>query len=51
VKYSTPEDLLAEKRRQESLEQAGWRVVRWDWNEGVVQPHLMVARLAAALNS
>lgn len=51
VKYSVPEDLLAEKRRQESLERAGWRVVRWDWNEGVVHPDLMVARLAAVLYS
>jgi hypothetical protein len=49
VKYTSPENLLAEKRRQESLEQAGWRVVRWDWNEGVVKPALMVARLEAAL--
>ena len=51
VKYSQSTDLLEEKRRQESLEQAGWRVVRWDWNEGVVHPELMVARLKAALHS
>jgi hypothetical protein len=51
LKYTSPADLLAEKRRQESLEQAGWRVVRWDWNEGVVTPALMVGRLKAALAS
>lgn len=48
VKYTDPERLRAEKIRQEALEQAGWIVVRWTWEEIVRRPHVVAARLQAA---
>lgn len=45
-KYVSPEVLRREKLRQEALEQAGWRVIRWTWHD--LTPAL-VARLRAAL--
>lgn len=48
-KYLTRADLIAEKRRQESLERAGWVVIRWNWFEAIVQPAIMVGRIDRAL--
>ncbi|MEZ5117082.1 MAG: hypothetical protein R2737_12525 [Candidatus Nanopelagicales bacterium] len=48
-KYADIAALHAEKDRQESLERAGWRVVRWTWSELDRTPHLVSARVAAAL--
>lgn len=48
-KYADVQDLRAEKRRQIALEQAGWRVVRWGWDEAVWQPRLLIALLRQAL--
>ena len=45
-KYVSPEVLRREKLRQEVLEAAGWRVIRWTWHD--LTPAL-VARLRAAL--
>ncbi|MFZ4485077.1 MAG: DUF559 domain-containing protein [Candidatus Nanopelagicales bacterium] len=49
VKYETRDVLIAEKRRQESLERAGWLVIRWNWFEAVVAPTIMVRRIQEAL--
>lgn len=48
LKYADPERLRAEKTRQEALEQAGWIVVRWTWEEIVQRPQVVAARLWAA---
>jgi len=48
-KYLRREDLVAEKRRQECLERAGWLVIRWNWFEAVVQPAIMIGRINKAL--
>lgn len=48
LKYTDPDTLRAEKIRQEALEQAGWIVVRWTWEEIVRRPHVVAARLQAA---
>lgn len=45
-KYVSPEVLRREKLRQEALEAAGWRVIRWTWHD--LTPGL-IARLRAAL--
>lgn len=49
AKYDSREALLREKRRQETLEGAGWRFVRWGWREGVTEPSIMIARISHAL--
>ena len=48
-KYASLDDLKAEKRRQLALEQAGWRIVRWGWEEAVWRPRQMVAMIRGAL--
>ena len=48
-KYASRDDLIAEKRRQQSLERAGWDVIRWNWFDAVVQPAIMVGRINEAL--
>ena len=50
TKYESEQDFIAEKRRQLALEQAGWRVVRWSWQQAVVQPRVMVALVRQALS-
>ncbi len=49
MKYRRPEDLAAEKRRQEVLEQMGYLVVRWLADEIRRAPHSVVARVQAAI--
>ncbi|HEU5033828.1 MAG TPA: DUF559 domain-containing protein, partial [Mycobacteriales bacterium] len=46
---SNPGSLLAEKRRQESLEEMGFIVVRWSWDDIVHRPELTAARIRRAL--
>lgn len=48
-KYTSLDDLKAEKRRQFALEQAGWRIVRWGWEDAVWRPRQMVAMIRDAL--
>lgn len=43
-KYAGREDFVREKVRQEAIEAAGWRVVRWGWREGVTEPAIMLRR-------
>ncbi len=45
TKYTDPSVLYREKLRQESLEEAGWRVVRWGYAEMLNDPDRIVARL------
>lgn len=49
IKYSSPEEVLAEKARQADLEAAGYRFVRWTWADAIgVRSY--VARLTLTLN-
>ena len=50
LKYTSPESLWAEKRRQEDLERAGYTVVRWSWAEMLHEPSAVIARIESALN-
>jgi hypothetical protein len=47
-KYDSPNTLRDEKLRQESLEQAGVRVVRWTWAQITEAPWEVAARLRSA---
>jgi hypothetical protein len=48
VKYDSPEKLHEEKLRQECLEQADCRVVRWTWDEITQAPWEVAARIRSA---
>lgn len=48
-KYESIEDLRLEKRRQVALEQAGWRVIRWTWQQALWQPRDMIGLVRSAL--
>lgn len=50
IKYMDPKSLWREKKRQEDLEQAGFVVVRWTWEEIVHHPEVVVARITSALD-
>lgn len=49
LKYRSPSDLVAEKRRQEALEQAGYVVVRVTWDDILRHPERTAARIRSAL--
>jgi very-short-patch-repair endonuclease len=49
VKYTSQEDLVREKRRQEALEQMGFRVVRWMYTDLRQRPSSVMSRIAHAL--
>ena len=49
LKYRTPADLVEEKRRQEDLERAGYRVVRVTWDDVWHHPERTAARIRTAL--
>ena len=49
VKYDSRAALLAEKRREDALRAVVDGFVRWDWAEGVVNPHLMIRKIRHAL--
>lgn len=53
VKYreAEPNTLVLEKLRQEALELAGWRVVRWTASEAFYEPRTIIARINRALYS
>ena len=48
LKYATPADLFAEKRREDRLREAGFEVVRYTWDDVLHHPELVVARLMQA---
>lgn len=50
-KYRTPEDLRAEKWRQEGLEELGYRVVRWGDSDIRRRPAQVMGRVAAAIEA
>ncbi len=50
-KYRTPEDLRAEKWRQELLEQMGYRVIRWGDRDIRRRPADVMARLQASIDA
>jgi len=41
--------LYREKLRQEAIEQAGWRVVRWTYNDILRSPLRVVERVVRAM--
>lgn len=49
VKYADPKALYREKLRQEALERAGWRVVRWTYADITRDPASVAERLGYAL--
>jgi very-short-patch-repair endonuclease len=51
VKYTSQEALVREKRRQEALEQMGFRIVRWMYSDIRQRPAAVLARIAAALEA
>jgi len=50
-KYEIPGSLERQEQREAALRSAGWRVVRWGWNEAVVEPTLLLRLLTDALSS
>lgn len=49
LKYSEPNSLWREKKRQEDLEQAGYIVVRWTWEEILYRPWEVIQRIRNAI--
>ena len=50
LKYASPADLFAEKRREDRLRTAGFEVVRYTWDEILRTPEVVVARVLAAFD-
>jgi hypothetical protein len=48
LKYASPADLFAEKRREDRLREAGWEVVRYTWDDALRTPRLLAGRVRAA---
>ncbi|HEY3925614.1 MAG TPA: type IV toxin-antitoxin system AbiEi family antitoxin domain-containing protein [Acidothermaceae bacterium] len=48
LKIQRPEDLWAEKLREDALRELGYEVVRWTWDEIVNRPEIVVARILRA---
>lgn len=48
LKYGRPDDLWAEKLRQERIEELGYAVLRVTWDQLTREPHATVARLLRA---
>lgn len=51
IKYADPRALYEEKRRQEAIENAGSRVIRWTRSEVVRSPAGLVARVLRVLDA
>lgn len=49
LKIQRPEDLWAEKLREDALRELGYEVVRWTWDEIVNHPEVVVARILRAV--
>lgn len=49
LKYADPDALYREKLRQEALERAGWRVIRWRYAELLRHQQRLIDRLTWAL--
>lgn len=50
LKYTSPADLFAEKRREDRLREAGFEVVRYTWDEILRTPEVVIARILAAFD-
>lgn len=50
IKYHAGHSLWQEKKRQMDLENAGYIVVRWTWEEIISHPQVVLARIALALS-
>jgi len=50
LKYQDRRDVVAEKLRQEALEGAGYRLVRWTWDDMWARPEVTLARIASTLS-
>lgn len=48
LKYSSREDLVREKKREDRLRALGYVVVRWTWDEIMRDPRAVVARIRRA---
>lgn len=48
LKYKTPADLFAEKRREDRFRDVGFQVVRYTWDEAYWRPDLLAARALRA---
>ncbi|MBA2769070.1 MAG: type IV toxin-antitoxin system AbiEi family antitoxin domain-containing protein [Sporichthyaceae bacterium] len=48
LKYTEPDTLWKEKKRQERLESLGYTVVRFDWDEAAKRPQRLAERFEAA---
>lgn len=48
LKYTDPEALFAEKRREDRLREAGFEVVRYTWDEVLHTPEVVVNRILRA---
>jgi very-short-patch-repair endonuclease len=49
LKYTDPSVLWDEKRREDRLREAGFKVVRWSYNDVFYGPEQLLARVSAAL--
>lgn len=48
MKYTDPQALIAEKRREDRLRALGFAIVRWDWSEIMNRPYEVVRRIQSA---
>ena len=50
LKYARPVDLFEEKRREDRLRDAGYEVVRYTWDEALLRPEVLAARVRRAFD-
>ncbi|MFM7212859.1 MAG: DUF559 domain-containing protein [Actinomycetota bacterium] len=50
VKYRSAADVIAEKQRQADLEAAGYRLIRWTWQDVVPDAQQLIGRVDCALS-
>ena len=48
LKYGSPADLFEEKRREDRLRDAGFEVVRYTWDDALLRPEALAARVRRA---
>lgn len=49
MKYTDPQAVVAEKRREQALRDLGFDIVRWEATESVLRPDVMLGRISRAL--
>lgn len=47
--HSTPEHFQADRRRQNDLQNSGWRILRFTWADVMFEPHRVIDSVLAAL--